>query len=181
VELATEALSVFAPRFSNESLAGMRRKLGLDGCEEGDAALADDLLDAMHRNQADFTLTFRALSDAAEVGAAEAETADRRVRELFANPRDYDEWAARWRARLAREALQPQARAAAMRRVNPAYIPRNHRIEQVILAAVERQDFAPFAQLSEVLARPYTMREGLESYADAPQAAERVRQTFCGT
>ena len=68
-----------------------------------------------------------------------------------------------------------------MRQVNPAVIPRNHRIEQVIEAAVERQDFDPFVRLSEVLSRPYRLDEGFESYADAPLPAERVRQTFCGT
>ena len=68
-----------------------------------------------------------------------------------------------------------------MRRVNPLFIPRNHRIEQVIEAAVERQDFAPFARLSDVLSQPYQAREGFESYADAPQPDELVRQTFCGT
>jgi uncharacterized protein YdiU (UPF0061 family) len=68
-----------------------------------------------------------------------------------------------------------------MRQVNPAVIARNHRIEQVIEAAVERQDFGPFVRLSEVLSQPYRLDEGFESYADAPQPAERVRQTFCGT
>jgi serine/tyrosine/threonine adenylyltransferase len=176
VALASEALKVFSTRFADESLAGMRRKLGLSAREEGDAALADDLLDAMHRNQADFTLTFRGLCE-----AAERETADAHVRTLFVNPHDYDEWAVRWRARLARDPLDPHSRAAAMRQTNPAVIPRNHRIEQVIEAAVERQDFEPFARMSEVLSQPYRLGEGFESYADAPQPAERVRQTFCGT
>jgi serine/tyrosine/threonine adenylyltransferase len=176
VALASEALTVFSTRFADESQAGMRRKLGLSAHEEGDAALADDLLDAMHRNQADFTLTFRGLCE-----AAEREAADPRVRTLFVNPRDYDEWAVRWRARLARDPLDPRSRAAAMRQTNPEVIPRNHRIEQVIEAAVERQDFEPFARMSEVLSQPYRLGEGFESYADAPQPAERVRQTFCGT
>src|ERR1700723_709761 len=176
VALASEALTVFSTRFADESQAGMRRKLGLSAHEEGDAALADDLLDAMHRNQADFTLTFRGLGE-----AAEREAADPSVRALFASPRDYDGWAVRWRARLARDPLDPHSRAAAMRQTNPAVIPRNHRIEQVIEAAVERQDFEPFARMSEVLSQPYRLGEGFESYADAPQPAERVRQTFCGT
>ena len=176
VALASEALTVFSTRFADESQAGMRRKLGLSAHEEGDAALADDLLDAMHRNQADFTLTFRGLCE-----AAEREAADPRVRALFASPRDYDGWAVRWRARLARDPLDPHSRAAAMRQTNPAVIPRNHRIEQVIEAAVERQDFEPFARMSEVLSQPYRLGEGFESYAEAPQPAERVRQTFCGT
>jgi len=176
VELASEVLATFSMRFSDLSLAGVRRKLGLSVREDGDAALAEDLLDAMHRNQADYTLTFRRLCD-----AAEREAGDTDVRSLFVNPRDYDEWAAKWRARLTREPLEPRARAAAMRKVNPAIIPRNHRIERVIDAAVQGQDFAPFAELSAVLSQPYQPPEGFESYADPPQPSERVQQTFCGT
>jgi uncharacterized protein YdiU (UPF0061 family) len=176
VELAGEVLGTFAQTFSEMSLAGVRRKLGLSVREDGDAALAEDLLDAMHRNQADFTLTFRGLCDAAETEAGNAH-----VRSLFINPGDYDQWASRWRARLTRDELEPWARAAAMRRVNPAIIPRNHRIEQVIEAAVERKDFSPFEQLSAALSRPFERQEGFESYADPPKPDERVRQTFCGT
>ena len=68
-----------------------------------------------------------------------------------------------------------------MRAVNPAYIPRNHRIEQVIRAAVDHDDFGPFARLAEVLERPYERQPGREAYADPPLPAERVQQTFCGT
>jgi uncharacterized protein YdiU (UPF0061 family) len=160
----------------------MRRKLGLSVREDGDPALAEELLEAMHRNQADFTLTFRRLCDAAERGEGEVEgEGDARLRSLFANPQDYDAWAVRWRARLTREPLQPRARAEAMRQVNPALIPRNHRIEQVIQAAVEGQDFGPFAEMSAALSQPYQPLAGFESYADPPQASERVLQTFCGT
>jgi uncharacterized protein YdiU (UPF0061 family) len=176
VELASEVLATFAARFSELSLSGMRRKLGLMNGEDGDAALAEDLLDAMHRNQADFTLTFRRLCEAAAGDAGDAG-----VRSLFANPGDYDRWSARWRARLARESLEPQTRAEAMRRINPAFIPRNHRIEQVINAAVERQDFEPFAELCTVLSQPYLSRAGFEPYTDPPQPGEHVLQTFCGT
>ena len=68
-----------------------------------------------------------------------------------------------------------------MRRVNPAFIPRNHRIERVIAAAVERDDFAPFEEMLCVLARPYEDQERFEAYTAPPQPAERVLQTFCGT
>jgi serine/tyrosine/threonine adenylyltransferase len=175
-QLAGDVISTFSVRFADASLAGLRRKLGLSMQEDGDAALAEELLDAMRRNQADFTLTFRGLCDAAETADADA-----RLRSQFANPRDYDEWAARWRARLTRESVAPRARAAAMRQVNPAIIPRNHRIERVIKAAVEGQDFAPFAELSTVLSQPYQPVAGFESYAAPPLPGERVLQTFCGT
>jgi uncharacterized protein YdiU (UPF0061 family) len=176
VELASAVLAEFAARFSGHWLEGMRGKLGLAFSEEGDAQLSEDLFDAMQRNQADFTLTFRRLCDAAEDAAA-----DTTVRALFANPRDYDAWAERWRLRSAREAAAPRERAAAMRLINPAVIPRNHRIEQVIDAAVQRQDFEPFAELSTVLSQPYQLSGLHASYADPPQPGERVLQTFCGT
>jgi len=176
VELAGEVIATFSVQFSDQWLAGIRRKLGLSALEDGDSALAGDLLDTMQRNQADFTLTFRRLCE-----AAESEEGDAGVGALFANPQEYRQWAARWRARLTRESLEPRARAEQMRRVNPAFIPRNHRIEQVIRAAVEREDFGPFAELSAVLSQPYQAQQIFESYGDPPQPGERVLRTFCGT
>jgi uncharacterized protein YdiU (UPF0061 family) len=160
----------------------MRRKLGLSTTEEGDRALIDDLLGAMHRNQADFTLTFRGLCDAAAEPHTKAQpNVDSPVRGLFGNARDYDDWTQRWRVRLSRESTTPMARAQAMRQVNPAYIPRNHRIEQMIRAAVEHGDLAPFEELIAVLSQPYRDQAAFAAYANPPQPSERVLQTFCGT
>jgi uncharacterized protein YdiU (UPF0061 family) len=121
-------------------------------------------------------LTFRALCS-----AAASTEADARVRTEFADPAAYTQWALDWRARLAFEADEPGVRAAAMSRVSPAFIPRNHRVEQVIAAAVERQDFSLFSRLLEVLSRPYTDSEAFADYASAPRPDERVTETFCGT
>ncbi|MDP9009149.1 MAG: YdiU family protein [Pseudomonadota bacterium] len=173
VELATEVVSTFSAHFADCWLAGMRRKLGLATNEEGDRGLVDDLLDAMHRHQADFTLTFRGLCDA----AAE----QREPRAGVFGARHFDDWVQRWRARLSRESMTPMARAEAMRLVNPAYIPRNHRIEQMIDAAIESADFAPFEEFSAVLSHPFRDQSGLAAYASPPQPSERVLQTFCGT
>ena len=130
----------------------------------------------MAKNQADFTLTFRRLSDAARDPAD-----DREVRQLFAEPAAYDEWAVRWRQRIGEEPQDAAARQAAMRAVNPAFIPRNHRVEAVIEAAVNRDDFAPFEQLLTVLAKPYEDQPALSAYAEPPEPHQRVLQTFCGT
>jgi uncharacterized protein YdiU (UPF0061 family) len=182
VELATEVISTFTARFADYWLAGMRRKLGLSTTEEGDRALIDDLLGAMHRNQADFTLTFRGLCDAAAEPHTKAQpNVDSPVRGLFGNARDYDDWTQRWRVRLSRESTTPMAREQAMRQVNPAYIPRNHRIEQMIRAAVEHGDLAPFEELIAVLSQPYRDQAAFAAYANPPQPSERVLQTFCGT
>jgi serine/tyrosine/threonine adenylyltransferase len=175
-ELASEAISAFAGLFQAHWAAGMREKLGISGAEDGDLDLVRAWLAAMHENGADFTLTFRRLC-----AAAVDEKADAQVRELFANPAAYDDWAARWRARLTRESRPPLERAQAMRRVNPAFIPRNHRVEQALDAAVDREDFSLFDELLTVLSRPYEDQEAFASYANPPLAEERVLQTFCGT
>jgi uncharacterized protein YdiU (UPF0061 family) len=172
---AEAALDGFAEAFSNAYQAGLRRKLGLFTAEDGDPALAQALLEAMTSGQADFTLTFRRLGQAAGDGN------DAPVRALFQDPTGFDEWVPRWRQRLAQEPQAPAERGAAMDGVNPAFIPRNHRIEAVISAAIGNNDFAPFEELIAVLAHPYQDQPARAAYAEPPQPEERVLQTFCGT
>ena len=102
-------------------------------------------------------------------------------RRLFVNPGAYDSWAARWRSRLVVDRREPNARAQAMRAVNPAFIPRNHRVEQALDAAIEFEDFLPFADLLTVLSRPYEDQAAFADFAKPPQLGERVFRTFCGT
>jgi uncharacterized protein YdiU (UPF0061 family) len=154
----------------------MRRKLGLVLEREGDAALAENLLQCMAANRADFTLTFRRLCD-----AAAGPEGDAGVRALFDDPAAYDGWAAGWHRRLEEEFADGQARTAAMRRVNPAFIPRNHLVEAALDAANLRQDFQPFEDLLAVISRPYDERPELEKYSAPARPEERVLQTFCGT
>jgi serine/tyrosine/threonine adenylyltransferase len=176
LELASQAIATFPARYAGHWLEGMRRKLGLMSAEEADRELAQGLLDAMQANAADFTLTFRRLAD-----AAQSPSADAQLSSLFADPRAYDQWALRWRSRLQREPLAPLLRAEAMREVNPAFIARNHRVEQAIQAALGHDDFSPFEQLLSVLSRPFEAQPAFAAYADPPLPAERVLQTFCGT
>jgi uncharacterized protein YdiU (UPF0061 family) len=176
IEEAQAALGEFAEKFTSAYQAGLRGKIGLFTMRDGDEALVQDLLDAMAKNQADFTLTFRRLADAALDPAGDAE-----VRPLFADPAAYDEWAVRWRQRISDEPQTAIERAAAMRSVNPVFIPRNHRVEAVIEAAVNRDDFAPFETLLTVLSKPYQDQRDFTGYADPPEPHQRVMQTFCGT
>ncbi|WP_213774670.1 protein adenylyltransferase SelO [Bradyrhizobium sp. dw_78] len=173
---AQEILAGFSEKFTTAYQAGLRRKIGLFTSRDGDEPLVQDLLDAMAQNQADFTLTFRHLNEAALDPAN-----DTAVRQLFADPTAYDAWAARWRERTAGEPQSADERQAAMRAVNPAFIPRNHRIEAVIEAAMNRDDFAPFEELLTVLSKPYEDQPDFADYAQPPQPDQRVLQTFCGT
>jgi len=172
---ATDALGGFAPSYQDAFERGMRSKLGLREEHDVDLALVHDLLQAMHSGGADFTLTFRYLSDAASTGDATG------VRSLFADPAAIDAWMTRWRARLDQEPMGAGARADAMRAVNPAFIPRNHRVEAVIRAAVDCEDFAPFEELLTLLAEPFNDQPAFAHYMQPPSQHERVHRTFCGT
>jgi uncharacterized protein YdiU (UPF0061 family) len=173
---AQAALSAFPERFDTAYQAGLRSKLGLFTAQDGDRALAQDLLDTMAKNQADFTLTFRRLSDAAGDPAG-----DRNVRQLFTDPAAFDEWALGWRQRIGLERQDSAVRKEAMRLVNPAFVPRNHRLEAIIEAAVNRDDFAPFEELLTVLSTPFDDQPAYSGYAAPPEPHQRVLQTFCGT
>jgi serine/tyrosine/threonine adenylyltransferase len=172
---AQEVLNLFPRAFDAALQAGLRRKLGLATEREEDAALFRDLFQVMGDARADFTLTFRALSE--DAASEDNETA----RALFENAEAFDGWAGRWRQRLAQEAASPQERREAMQAVNPKFIPRNHLVEAVIQAAVERDDLNPFHELNFVLARPFEEQPGREDFALPPKPEQRVLQTFCGT
>ena len=105
---------------------------------------------------------------------------DDSVRAQFTDPAAFDEWAARWRQRLADEPQSAAERQAAMRAVNPAFIPRNHRVEAVIAAAVNSDDYAPFEELLTVLSKPYEDQPAVRGLrrsaaAGAARAADVLR------
>ena len=176
VKEANEALGGFSTRFETAYAAGLRRKLGLFQPRPDDLSLAQDLLERMARNGADFTLTFRRLCD-----AAASPDGDAAVRSLFTDPSAFDDWAARWRHRLAEEGGEANERRAAMRAANPAFIPRNHLVEEAISAAVNNGDFSPFESLLTVLSTPYDDQPAFGRYAEPPRPDQIVHQTFCGT
>lgn len=175
VSLAEDMLAHFATCFRARWVQGLRAKLGLTRAEEGDLVLAEGFLALLHQQRVDFTLAFRRLCDAADAPA------ELSVRALFVDPEGFDAWSVAWWRRLEVEDQGAAERAQAMRRANPLYIPRNHRVEQVIVAAVEQGDFAPFAELVEVLGRPCQEQPGRERFALPPRPDEQVLRTFCGT
>jgi uncharacterized protein YdiU (UPF0061 family) len=172
---AQAAIDAFAERFHAAYGAVFRAKLGLAEPRPEDPELLEDLLRRMAEHDADFTNTFRALCDAA---AGEDQGL---VREL-GDAGVAQDWLGRWHARLAAEpATGPSERAAAMRRVNPAVIPRNHQVEAALEAASEHGDLGPLDALLRVLATPYADQPGDADYRRPPRAHEVVQQTFCGT
>ncbi len=163
VEEATEIVHAMPALMQAHWLERFRAKIGLVRAEEGDLEMISDLLTRMAQNQADFTNTFRALGSD-------------RARDQFADPAAFDEWAKGWQERLARE----DAPLDVMDAANPAFIPRNHRVEQMIQAAVQG-DYAPFNRLNEVLSRPYEDQPESADLMRPPAKNEVVHATFCGT
>jgi uncharacterized protein YdiU (UPF0061 family) len=176
VDPAREIIQRMLVRFEAHWLANMRAKIGLRSEQTADRALVEDLLETMHRGSADFTLTFRRLCDAAGPDSDSAA-----VRNGFSDPAAYDAWAVRWKTRLAEEETTATEQAEWMRRSNPARIPRNHRIEEAIRAAVTGDDFGPFERLGAALGEPYSAQEVFREFEAPPTESQRVRRTFCGT
>jgi uncharacterized protein YdiU (UPF0061 family) len=174
VARATEVVHAFPEQYERQWLKGMRAKLGLVTEDEADLNLAAGFLTAMVGKKVDYTLAFRYLADAA-LGQEEP------IRALFADPSAYDLWSGHWRARLAREAVAPLVRAQAMRRANPAFIPRNHRVEEALSAAVERGDYAPFETLLNILSRPFDDQPEFAAFAEPAPEGRGCYRTFCGT
>jgi uncharacterized protein YdiU (UPF0061 family) len=172
---ATTVLETFGERYKHHWLSEKRRKLGLVEARDDDGELAADLLDVMHQGRADFTLTFRHLADAVTPDEQAA------LLELFDTTDGIEAWLPRWRERLAAEQATPAEIAARMRVVNPAVIPRNHRVEQALVAASERDDFAPFEALLTAVTHPFDEPTGEVDYTRPPEEGEQVLRTFCGT
>ena len=174
IATATATLETFVPRYEAHWLRGMRAKLGMQTARDGDEQFVGDFLIALHHGQVDFTLAFRSL--------AQAVLGNRNVlRSLFGCTERIDAWLERWEARLELEGVEAPARAETMQRANPAFIPRNHKVEEALEAAVERSDLGPFRELLEVIRRPFDEQPGREAYSQPAPLDADPYQTFCGT
>ncbi|MBU9708451.1 YdiU family protein [Paenibacillus sp. AK121] len=169
VQLAEDAISDFANMFRHHWLTGMRAKLGIFNEELEDESLIEDLLKIMQKHRADYTNTFRALT------LNKLEDAD-----LFSTA-DFTQWNKQWQARLDRQQESEASSHQLMRSSNPAIIPRNHRVEEALDAAVEREDYRVMEKLLEVLSDPYAYSTEQEVYSTLPEEPTCPYRTFCGT
>ena len=165
IELAEDSLKAFEELYKSKWLEMMGNKLGLTKIEDQDEELITELLDLMHEYSADYTNTFL------DLGQKELPAEEFYISEDFSN------WHNRWVKRLQQEGGDS---FALMRSVNPAVIPRNHKVEEALQAA-ERDDLTPFHHLLEAVTNPYESGEYLKPYQTPPNPKEKVLQTFCGT
>lgn len=168
VEIAQNAISDYPDLYHSNWLAGMRAKLGLFNEETQDKSLIEDLLAMMEKHRADFTNTFRALTlDNLEDSP------------LFGTP-EFAQWNELWQARLGRQQESKESSQQLMRDSNPAVIPRNHRVEDALEAAVQG-DYSVMVKLLEALSKPFAHSPDQVEYCTLPGPSSRPYQTFCGT
>ena len=174
VRLATEEINAFSKIYQQHWLDGMCKKLGLSSKEDNDLALVNEILQAMEGQDVDFTQFFRELSNVFNNNADN-------IRDMFDDLEKIDPWLTHWYARLSRDPMSVEERMLSMNRVNPIYIPRNHKVEEALQAAETKNDYTLFEKLMVVLANPFEEREGLEAYAVPAPADFPPYKTFCGT
>ena len=163
-----EAVNGFGALYKDKWLSMMRAKLGLFGARAEDESLITDLLDWMQRAGADYTNTFRHLTE------------EKPPQGKPYNDKTFKEWYTRWQAQLAKNTKPLKSSLSLMRANNPAVIPRNQKVEQVLDAATNG-DLKPLKDLLTALQEPYKNRSDLKPYQSPPKQDERVYQTFCGT
>lgn len=175
VKLAEEALAEFAVQYERFWLDGMRGKLGLSSEEEEDRTLIQELLSLMEKGRADYTNTFRVLT------LGHVDSANRLIGSALFDSHAFKQWQQQWQARLSRDPLDEEASRDVMRRHNPAVIPRNHRVEEALEAAVEHHDYSVLKRLVEALSNPYSYTADQDDYAVLPERTDKPYRTYCGT
>lgn len=169
VKLAQDAISDFAELYNINWLEGMRAKLGIFNEEQEDEALIEDLLNMMQKYGADYTNTFRAL------------TFNKLSDTMMFDTTEFTQWHELWQARLDRQQEPKASSYQLMQSNNPAIIPRNHRVEEALEAAVKHGDYSVMERLINVLSCPYGHSPEQEDYSTLPEKSDRPYRTFCGT
>ncbi|MFZ5987015.1 MAG: protein adenylyltransferase SelO [Bacillota bacterium] len=169
VKLAQDAVSGFIELYRRNWLTGMRAKLGIFNEEPQDESLIEELLRMMQKYHADYTNTFRAL------------TFDTQEETVLLGTQEFAQWHEMWRARLGRQQEQKETSKQLMRNSNPALIPRNHRVEEALEAAVKHGDYSVMERLLAVLSSPYARSPEQDEYSAPPAPSACPYRTFCGT
>jgi uncharacterized protein YdiU (UPF0061 family) len=197
-ELGQQALDQFRDRYQRLWLVGMAAKLGLvvefnQTKTSKVETLMTDYLALMEEVRADFTLSFAHLTQyfgdisRGENGPGESSPGESspesliQLKSLFQSSSKLDEWLQRWDLEIQQQGCSRQAVSERMTAANPVVIPRNHLVEQVISAAVEKDDWAPMNEFLEAITHPYDPKYRETRYILPPRDDERVCATFCGT
>lgn len=170
LDLANGAIQSFPDLFQSHWLGVMSAKLGLTDSDPEDSRLIEALLDWMKQTEADFTQTFKSLTNEAALEAP------------FFVDEPFQQWHAQWKARRERASCPPLQSLALMQAHNPAVIPRNHKVEEALTAAAEQNDLNPLHRLLAALAHPFDHDSPIPAELTEPAPpSDTPYQTYCGT
>ncbi|SDM78594.1 Uncharacterized conserved protein YdiU, UPF0061 family [Paenibacillus sp. yr247] len=169
IKLAEDAIASFSELYHRNWFGGMRAKLGIFYEEQQDESLIKDLLNMMQKYRADYTNTFRAL------------TFDKPEDTALFGTTEFAQWHELWKERLGRQQEPKASSHQSMRSSNPAIIPRNHRVEDALEAAVKQGDYSVMERLLDVLSSPYAHSPEQADYFTLPAQSTHPYRTFCGT
>ncbi len=169
IDMAQDAISKFKDIYLENYISGMRLKLGLFNEENDDEELIYDLLNLMNKYEADYTNTFRNLTLGKKDDVIMFETSE------------FSKWYTKWKERLSRQDKKEGEVIKLMKSANPSVIPRNHRVEEAIEAAVKNDDSSVMANLLKVLSEPFKYSEDQDEYTKLPKPTNIPYRTFCGT
>ena len=166
IKIASEIIDNFQKIYENKWLSMMRDKLGLFGEDKNDKNLINSLMDWMEKNKADYTNTFCYL-----MGVS--------INDKIYTDKSFNQWLNSWKARSSLNNSTKEKQLQLMQKVNPNIIPRNHKVEEALLAA-DNNKFDIMIKLLSVLKNPYDIKDISEFQSPAPLGKEKY-QTFCGT
>lgn len=169
VQIAQDAIAGFTEAYHRNWMEGMRAKLGIFNEESQDESLIEGLLGMMQKYRADYTNTFIALTFDRLTGMG-----------LFETP-EFIQWHKLWQARLNRQQETYASSQELMKNNNPAVIPRNHRVEESLEAAVKEGDYTVMERLLDVLSVPFAHTPEQAAYSELPEPSSCPYRTFCGT
>ena len=176
IQFIEEILSDFESKFRNYWLSGMYKKIGLLDDKKSNYVVLEELLQLMEKDKADFTLTFRYLSDL--VGE---ENGNSNFKQQFSSKDKVDSWIVKWKECLKEENRPEKVIKESMLKINPSFIPRNHRVEEAIYEAVNNYDYDYMDRLVQLLSKPYEHQPDNTEYMQPPEKYDENYQTFCGT
>jgi len=169
IKIAQDAISEFNELYHCNWLGGMRAKLGIFNEEAQDESLIEDLFSIMKKHGAAYTNTFRGL------------TIDKLDDMDMFDTKEFTKWYELWKERLDRQQESKAESQQLMKNSNPAIIPRNHRVEEALEAAVKHRDYSVMERFLNVLSKPYAHSPEQDDYTTLPPPSACPYRTFCGT
>ncbi|WP_419961691.1 protein adenylyltransferase SelO [Psychrobacillus sp. BM2] len=169
VKQAQEAMATYPEKYETYWLTGMGNKLGIFNIEKADISLIENLLQLMDKYEADYTNTFRAL------------TLSKLEETALYGKEDFNQWHEKWQARLEKQDVSKDFIQRLMQKSNPVVIPRNHRVEEALEAAVVKEDYSVLENFLKVISRPYDYNSDYMEYTSLPPDTLGEYKTFCGT